>query len=205
MGKLYIACSGETPNEAQRLIGGNRNTQLTQHGHEQAHALAQCFITQGLVTHAVYCSPITSAHETAKIICHALNIREPRVLGPLIERNCGTLTGRSIDAIEQLDDSNLLKVDGHTYFFSAPQAESLESLLKRAQQILQSLSELCPKGLVLLVTHGQLCQMLYAAYYDLPWKDALMDFRLGNGELAVLDHDHDAKTPLVISRNQPGL
>lgn len=42
------------------------------------------------------------------------------------------------------------------------------------------------REIYLCVTHGDFGKMLYAAYYDLDWKDVLQQFHFGNSEILLL-------------------
>jgi hypothetical protein len=44
--------------------------------------------------------------------------------------------------------------------------------------------------------------MLYAAYYELPWKEVLTMFHLGNSELLLLAQDSAAENAHVIRIEQ---
>lgn len=59
----------------------------------------------------------------------------------------------------------------------------------RAKRALDQIHAEHPDGSVLLVTHGDLGKMLYAAYHGLDWKEVLTKFHFGNCELLVLSPD----------------
>jgi hypothetical protein len=44
--------------------------------------------------------------------------------------------------------------------------------------------------------------MIYAAYYDLPWKDVLINFHFGNCELLLLSPDSPADAAHVFTQEQ---
>ncbi len=57
-------------------------------------------------------------------------------------------------------------------------------------------------GSILLVTHGDVGKMIYAAYYNLGWKDVLTQFHFGNCELLLLSEDSPATEAHVFKQNQ---
>jgi broad specificity phosphatase PhoE len=70
-----------------------------------------------------------------------------------------------------------------------PGAETFPEVLGRARRVLSRLAEECDNESVLLVSHGDIGKMLYAAYYDLDWKDVLALFHFGNSEVIELSRE----------------
>jgi hypothetical protein len=52
------------------------------------------------------------------------------------------------------------------------------------------------------VTHGDIGKMIYAAYYNLDWKEILTMFHFGNSELLILSSDTSANEAHVIEIEQ---
>jgi broad specificity phosphatase PhoE len=117
-------------------------------------------------------------------------LEKPTVWNELIERNFGVMTGKLIKDIPELCSPNILKTPQLiTYFLEMEGAETFPDMIERAKKVLAKVKALHPDGSVLLATHGDFGKMLYAAYYNLDWKDVLMMFHFGNSELLLLSED----------------
>jgi len=66
-------------------------------------------------------------------------------------------------------------------------------LIIRAKKALKYIQEQEDKGNILVVTHGDFGKMLYAAYYDLEWRDVVTGFHFGNSEALLLSPDIKAE------------
>jgi len=90
---VYFTRHGESVANTGHVIS-NRSLDhpLTPAGRLQAASLARRLSTAGLTS--VYTSPVPRAHETASILCQALNLPLQSTDG-LREFDCGTLEGRS--------------------------------------------------------------------------------------------------------------
>ena len=76
-----------------------------------------------------------------------------------------------------------------TYFLSPPRSETFPDLVKRGRKILEEVYSKHKKGNLLLVSHGDIGKMIYAAYYNLNWKEVLQMFHFGNSDLLLLSKD----------------
>ena len=146
-----------------------------------------------------YSSPLSRAYETARIVCRTLGIESnPVILPELIERDFGLGTGRLIqDAVKEAG-SNVIKTDGVTYVIDFEGGESFPKLLERAHNALGIVRSLQQEGTALLVCHGDIGKMVYAAATGKPWEGVLRDFHFGNGDLIEVDSDegaHKVKLP----------
>lgn len=59
-----------------------------------------------------------------------------------------------------------------------------------------------PDSNVLLVAHGDIGKMIYAAYYELDWKTVLTMFHFGNAELLLLARDSNPEEAHVFQFEQ---
>ena len=87
---FYFLRHGETESNAQGVIGGSQDVELTQHGREQAREAAALLRGRG-ITH-VYSSPLKRALHTAQPIGELLALTVT-VIDDLAERNWGVLEG----------------------------------------------------------------------------------------------------------------
>ena len=196
--KIYIARHGQNEDNANGILNGHRDLPLTAIGLAQAQELADGIRTEGLRFDAVYTSPLVRAHKTAEVVCTELGHKAPKVLDAIIERDFGVMTGKHFSQIEPMCAPDIVKTATITYFLSPPGAETFPTLLERARRALDHVRALHQSGHVLLVTHGDIGKMLYAAYYGLDWLDTFDMFHFGNCELLVLAEGADPRTPHVV-------
>lgn len=200
--RVYIARHGQNVDNAVGILNGHRDLPLTDLGRSQASELARGIKEAKLVIHATYSSPLVRAYETAQIITDELLHDDPVVEPLLIERNFGIMTGRQISEIPKICGDDVIKTDTITYFLSPKGAETFPRLLDRAHALLAKLRTRHEGDTVLLVTHGDIGKMIYAAFYKLNWLDVLKDFHFGNSELLELSDDSPATAPHVIRITQ---
>jgi probable phosphoglycerate mutase len=184
---IYLARHGQDEDNANGILNGHRDNPLTELGKNQARTLAEYLKKKGLSFEKIYTSPLQRAHTTAKIVAAELNYPEPTVNPNLIERDFGVMTGKKIAEIEKLSGSDVIYGDKVNYFLKAEGAETFSQALERARKVLAELAVNHPGGgNILLVTHGDFSKMMFAAFYDLPWQEALQSFHFGNSELVLL-------------------
>ncbi len=200
--RIYIARHGQNEDNAHGILNGHRDLPLTPLGMEQAHTLAEGIKDAGLTFDAIYASPLRRAYDTAAAVATTLGLPEPEVMPSLIERDFGIMTGKPIQDIEKLCAPDIIKTDTITYFLSPDGAETFPTLLERGKQALAEVKKKRREGSVLLVAHGDIGKMLYAAYYELPWKDMLTMFHFGNSDLLVLAPDSSAEDTHIIRIEQ---
>lgn len=151
---------------------------------------------------AFYSSPLIHAFETAEIISRESKQPKPVVHPLLIERNIGNMSGRPIASIKDYCKDDVLVTDVVTYFLSYEGAETFSDLIERAKLLLEELKAKHSNDSVLLVGHGDMGKMIYAAYYELPWQEVLKQFHFGNSELLLLSNDSGPEESHVFSIEQ---
>lgn len=200
--KIYIARHGQNQDNARGILNGHRDMPLTTLGIEQANDLAKSISELGITFNRVFSSPLDRAYRTAKIISRELTMRRIVKLRLLIERDFGIMTGKPASQIEALCGDNIIKIETITYFLSPEGAETFPDLIKRAQRILKKLEEFNLNGNILLVCHGDIGKMIYAAFYNIHWKDILTTFHFGNSELLLLEKDSDPEKRHIVKLKQ---
>ncbi len=192
---IFIARHGQSEDNINGILGGQRDRPLTDVGRGQARELGQSIADIGLTFDAVYCSPLIRAHETADIVAEVAGLPKPVVLPQLIERHMGVMTGKPYkQVIAECEPENLLMTDVVTYFLSAEGAETFDELLVRARGVIDTIHSQHTTGRVLLVCHGDMGKMLYAASTNKDWQEAIQDFHFGNAELIDLSGNGDVHT-----------
>jgi broad specificity phosphatase PhoE len=190
--RIYIARHGQNEDNANGVLNGHRDMPLTDIGRAQAQEIANKIKEAGLRFDHIFSSPLSRALDTAKTIAATINGPEPEILGKLIERDFGSMTGIKQSKIEELCAPNIIKTETITYFLSPEGAETFPDLLARAKKLLDKLQTQFTDGNILLVTHGDFGKMIYAYYYNLMWQDVLTLFHFGNSEMLLLSHDSEA-------------
>ena len=233
--KIYLARHGQDEDNAAGILNGHRDQPLTTIGTNQASVVAEKIRRAGLTFDAIYSSPLQRAHKTAQIIASegqclrskegtastcerkggdkgddgsvAKSIPSVQVMGQLIERNFGVMTGTPTKEIQERcsGPGELLLTDTISYFLKPEGAETFPDLIQRAKSVIDDIVERHEdKGdeSVLLVTHGDFGKMMYAAYYQLQWEDVLKQFHFGNSEVLLLSKDSTADMAHVFEIEQ---
>jgi probable phosphoglycerate mutase len=175
---VILARHGQDQDNRDKLLNGHRNTSLTEHGFGQAIELANEL--KDFKIDRVYCSPLLRAIQTAQTVTEVLHLKQITIDVRLIERNFGSLTGKPISQISELSDS-ILHVQGITYFLSGQNVESFNEVYHRARAFVKEMVEDHRCKNVLIVSHGDMSQMLMAVINHISWRDALYLPHLKNG------------------------
>ncbi len=184
--EFYIARHGQNQDNVEGILNGHRDRPLTELGLQQAESLALGIQEKGLSLDKIYTSPLQRAAITAETVAKVLGLEKPEIEADLIERDFGIMTGQQQDRIVELCSPDIIKTSTVTYFLSAEGAETWPQSVERAHRLLDKLNTRHRDGSLLLVTHGDIGKMIYAAYYDLPWQNVLPSFHFGNSELIHL-------------------
>lgn len=184
--KIYLARHGQNEDNANGILNGHRDFPLTQLGESQAVEVARKIKASGLHFDYILTSPLCRASKTAEIIAEICTFNAPIVEERLIERDFGSMTGVDQSRVEELCAPDILKTDTVTYFLCPDGAEIFPDLLERAVELLDTLRSTHKDGSILLVTHGDIGKMIYAAYYNMDWKSVLEQFHFGNSDVLEL-------------------
>jgi len=191
MRNLFIARHGQDIDNSNGILNGRRDQLLTELGISQAINLALNIKKANLSFENIYSSPLIRAASTATIIADRINGPRPNILPDLIERDFGILTGMPYSQIPKYGKDILIAGDVK-YFLKAQNAETFPQILERAKKVLTYLEN---QDSVLIVCHGDIGKMLYAAFYDLDWKKVLQEFHFGNADLLYLSQDDPPSAP----------
>ncbi|HVO86869.1 MAG TPA: histidine phosphatase family protein [Candidatus Binatia bacterium] len=201
--EIYLCRHGQSVANAEGILAGHTDSPLNDIGKGQAQELGQLAKNAGLRFDHIYCSPLSRAKDTAKIIAEITSSRRPEIMDDLIERDFGFLTGKPYSEIAK-SGSKLWQTDDIVYFLDGEGVETFPDCLKRAKRVLDTVHKNHADGKVLLVAHGDLGMMLFAAFHSTPWDEALRHFHFGNSELLLLHEDSKHK-PHVFEIDQRGL
>lgn len=203
MVEIYLCRHGQSRANADGILAGHLDSPLTDIGKKQAQELGGLAKKAELSFDYVYTSPLQRAKQTAKIIAEITDSPEPEVMSELIERDFGILTGKPYLDIPKYS-KNILGTSEIGYFLDGKGVETFPEVLKRAQDVLKKVQTMHKGGKVLLVVHGDLGMMLFAAFHNTPWKRALAHFHFGNSELLLLKEDMH-HSPHVFEIDQRGI
>lgn len=157
--KLLLTRHGQTDWNIAQRFQGQSDVPLNEVGRQQANALAGRLSTQPI--DLVYASDLQRALETANIIVRKSDCQSDlRLDSRLREMDFGEWEGLTYKEIKQSDPSALAAWKADISTTAAPNGETLEQLVKRAQSVLNDLLENCKDKTVLLVSHGGVLQSL---------------------------------------------
>jgi broad specificity phosphatase PhoE len=200
--EIFIARHGQNEDNANGILNGHRDLPLTDIGRGQARQLGEGIKELGLKFDVVYCSPLSRAKETAEIVSEILGLgKAPVVLPELIERDFGAMTGKPQADIAKLCAPDIIKAQAITYFLSPEGAETFPQLVRRGHKALEKVRSMQESGNALLVCHGDLGKMIYAAATEKNWREVLTNFHFGNGELIEVTPKDDARVIEVPQHN----
>ncbi len=184
--EIYLVRHGQDLDNANGILNGHRDQDLTPLGIQQTDSAADLLIGRNI--DVICSSPSLRARHTAQIIADKLNLAEVETLPNLIERDFGTLTGKPITDIPKLAKKTFA-TDKILYFTEAEGAEDFPTLLVRAKDVLKYITEKYPNKNIVLVTHGDTGKMIQAAYYDWDWEKGLRAPFFANSEILPLKKD----------------
>lgn len=170
MGCIFVVRHGQDTDNLYGILNGHRDNSLTDYGILQTNKVVEKL--RFLNIKEIYSSPLKRAKQTADIIADSLGITTVSIESKLIERDFGVLTGCRISDIPFFS-KEILITDKVNYFLDVEDSETFPQLYERASDLLKSFSNI--NNNILFVTHGDIGKMLYASYYNIPWRDALMN------------------------------
>lgn len=200
--RIYLARHGQDEDNAKGILNGRRDMPLTKLGIKQAEALVANIKKRGLAFDVIYTSPLQRTRRTAEIIAEGLGAKAPVVLEDLIERDFGIMTGKAVQDIEEMCAPAIIKAHPVVYFINPEGAETFPEELARSRKVINWVKAKHADGNILLVTHGDIGKMMYAAYYNLDWKKVLTMFHFGNSELLLLAEDSPEEETHVFATEQ---
>ncbi len=186
---IYLARHGQDEDNVKGILNGRRDHGLTDQGVQQAKCVADKIADAKIRFDVIYCSPLKRTFKTAQIITETNNSPDPIVMEELIERDFGIMTGRNRSEILDLCAPKVLQSEDINYFLEPEGAETFPQLLERGRRVVKEIRDKHDQGNILLVTHGDMGKMIYAAFYDLDWQDVLLGFHFGNADLLLLSEE----------------
>jgi len=202
MNTYYLTRHGQDYDNFNSILNGHRDQTLTEIGINQAIELGNKIKELKLGVDVVLSSPLNRAYTTASIVSSLDNLSTPIIESLLIERDFGIMTGKKYSDIIPLCSPDILQTETVIYFLNPEGAESFPDLIIRANILIEKLNSQYIDKKIMLVTHGDFGKMVYAAFYKLDWKDALVDFHFGNSELLLLSSEINPKDSKIVNIKQ---
>jgi broad specificity phosphatase PhoE len=193
MGRIILARHGQDEDNANHILNGTRDANLTLLGRQQAADLANKVLRE-LNVRWVISSPRRRAIQTADIVCEHLGYARVghTIIDSLVERNHGLLEGRPYSDIPKLAEE-WREAHGNFYVVRAEGGEDYPTLYVRASECLLEVKQtaadlkLSDNADVLVVSHGAIGKAMLMVHKGLPWERAFDTPSIGNCEFCILD------------------
>lgn len=159
MAHIYFTRHGQTVWNVENKICGATDIELTQLGHQQAIALGEEIVRQGLQIDEILYSPLVRAAETARHISEVTKI-PMRMEARLKEQNFGKYESTPRNGAEFAE----MKTHFINHF------EGGETMLHLAQRIYNLLDDIKAEGenkTYLLVAHNGIARVIHSYFYDM--------------------------------------
>ncbi|MFI9045386.1 histidine phosphatase family protein [Streptomyces sp. NPDC053427] len=201
MTDFILVRHGETVWHAENRYAGRTDVPLTDHGRDQAAALAVWAATASLT--AVWSSPLARARLTAAPAADACGLT-PRIDERLYELDFGRGEGLTRDEMRRAFPDRLAAFLADPVDRHLPDGEHPRRAAERAAACLADLGREQPDGRILVVAHSTLLRLLLCHLLGIPLADYRRVFpRLDNGALTEIrsEHGHTA----LLRFNAPAL
>jgi probable phosphoglycerate mutase len=180
--RILLVRHGETDWNATGRIQGHNDTPLNAIGRQQAQRAAQRLAHEPV--RALYSSDLARALETATIIGTPLGLSAVAST-QLRERHYGLWEGLTGPEIQVRYPEQFALWRARAVDFAPPQGETRGQLLSRALAELQAIARRHPAQMVVVVTHGGLCNVFLN--YVLGHADTdQREFSFGNASIHTL-------------------
>ncbi|QHC24355.1 histidine phosphatase family protein [Streptomyces sp. GS7] len=201
MTDFILVRHGETVWHAENRYAGRSDVPLTEHGREQAQALAHWAATAGLT--AVWSSPLSRARLTAAPAADACGLT-PHIDERLYEVDFGQGEGLTREEMRRRFPQRLAAFLADPVENHLPGGEHPRRAAERAAACLADIAREQPDGRVLLVAHSTLVRVLLCHLLGIPLADYRRVFpQLHNGALTEIRVDHGQTALLRL--NAPAL
>ena len=204
---VYVIAHTQATHHIENRVGGWFDSELTERGHEQAHATAVAMASIVAGTPAIYSSNLARARQTAQPIA---DVFESQVIvsAALREIGCGVAEGKPQACLDERikyppqDQSRL----DHQIIEGA---ETRRAAAARIRRFIDRLIQTAPEQAI-VVTHGFAATFVLAAWIGMPVEaTAFVGFDVSPGSITTLEHDARWGNRIVAKLNDtthlPGL
>jgi len=177
-GIVYVVRHGETDENSQKKLLGQKDVPLNENGIRQAHEVGQKI--KKMDVDLIVSSTLIRAKQTAEII--NLHIKKPLKLEPrLMERNLGVGEGLTLEEFQEKFQKGFNSK--MAYNFTPPKGESAQEVQKRVFAVLDEIKKKYPGKKILIVTHSFVSRMIYKYFHPDISPEEFFDFHLKNIEV----------------------
>lgn len=179
---IYFVRHGHTEWNGLGKIQGSVNTELSDIGVAQAHALANRLqeTANDSQVGAIYSSPQIRAFHTAEIIAKPLGLSVAPLPG-VEEINFGLWEGCTWLELSKQYPTEFLEWTHHRRYYPAPNGESYQQVLERVIPVVSHLSKSHSEN-IMIVTHGGVMASLKCLIQQAPFEE-LEKFKVANTEV----------------------
>lgn len=175
--ELYVVRHGETSENIRKMLQGNMDTLLDDHGRQQA--LEAKNKLGDVKIDLIISSPKKRTLETAEIISDG---KVPIITDErLLSRDHGEFQGKTRDEIN-LDDYWNIKVNRQY-----EKAECVMHMYSRICDLLETIKKQYKDKTVLIVTHSGVCRLLYYHFNGIPESGNLVGYESTNCSVEKYD------------------
>ncbi|NMA34114.1 MAG: histidine phosphatase family protein [Clostridiaceae bacterium] len=186
MVRLYITRHGETVWNVQRRMQGQKNSELTDRGRQQAALLSKTL--EDVEFETAYSSSSERALQTARIIVGNRNI--PIVpLDSLREINFGEWEGRNAGDVEKEYPEQYRNFWEYPLLYEPVGGESFDDIINRFRAALELLADRHDKGNILVVTHAVALKTIALIVEKKELKDFWSGTFIHPASLSIIEHD----------------
>jgi broad specificity phosphatase PhoE len=157
MVQLILIRPGLTDYDQQSRIQGTLDIPLNDAGRKQAAEAAEGI--RPYLPKALYCSPGSSAEETADLVGQALDLK-PKTLEQLQNVNLGLWQGLVVEEIRRKQPKVYKQWQEHPETIQPPEGETLAQVNERVEEILARLARKHRSGAIVLVVAEPLASVI---------------------------------------------
>jgi phosphoserine phosphatase len=157
MVQLILIRPGSTDYDQQSRIQGTLDIPLNDAGRKEATEAADA--VRPYLPKALYCSPGSSAEETAALLGEALKLR-PKTLDQLQNVNLGLWQGLLVEEVRRKQPKVYKQWQEHPETVHPPEGETLAAARERAEEVLSKLARKHRTGTIALIAAEPLASVI---------------------------------------------
>lgn len=189
--RLILTRHGETEENTKKVYQGHLPGKLTEKGKKQAKKVAKRLRDEKV--DVIFSSDLARASETAKEIAKFHQEVPIYFVKELRERNMGKLQGTN-----KKDTIGWEIAENRDKIMEEAGAESVDKLVKRAQNFLEKLLENFNDKNILLVGHGGINHAIISNLLKQSWVETFGEQKPRNTSVTIFEFDDDKKPKLIL-------
>jgi len=201
MVQLILIRPGLTDYDQQSRIQGTLDIPLNDAGRKEATQAAEAI--RPYLPKAAYCSPGSSAEETAELVGQALDLK-PKTLDQLQNVNLGLWQGLLVEEIRRKQPKVYKQWQEHPETVQPPEGETLAQVNERVEEVLTKLARKHRTGTIALIVAEPLASVIKHRIDGTEIGDL---WRAANGcdrfDVLTLEASLPLKKAAVASQNRP--